>query len=58
MDNIINKEEKKLVGEIINELENNPNEDGSISPNIMHWIEKKQSQLRRKYLSILTSQDE
>jgi len=38
------------VKEIINELESNPNEDGSTSPNIQHWIEKKQSQLRKKML--------
>jgi len=35
---------------IINDLETNPNEDGSTSPNIQHWIERKQSQLKRKYL--------
>ena len=33
--------------EIINELESNPNPDGSISPNIQHWIEAKQAQLRK-----------
>jgi len=38
-------EEQK--GEIIRELESNPNEDGSISPNIQHWIERKQAQLRK-----------
>lgn len=38
---------KELVEEIINELESNPNEDGSISPNIQHWIEHKQTQLRK-----------
>ena len=32
---------------LINELESNPNEDGSISPNIQHWIESKQRQLRK-----------
>ena len=44
---------KKLIQaieEVINELESNPNEDGSTSPNIQHWIEKKQSQLRKKYI--------
>ena len=35
---------------IINELESNPNEDGSISPNIQHWIEQKQIQLRNKFI--------
>lgn len=36
--------------EIINELGSNPNDDGSISPNIQHWIEHKQMQLRKKFL--------
>ena len=36
-----------VIEEVINELESNPNEDGSISPNIQHFIEKKQSQLRK-----------
>ena len=40
------------VKEIISELESNPNEDGSISPNIQHWIEKKQTQLKSKFLKI------
>ncbi|MBI4092181.1 MAG: hypothetical protein HY427_03195 [Candidatus Levybacteria bacterium] len=35
--------------QIIQELETNPNEDGSVSPNIQHWIEKKQSQLRKLF---------
>ena len=35
---------------IIAELESNPNEDGSISPNIQHWIEQKQLQLKKKFL--------
>ena len=42
------KEEE--VREVIAELETNPNPDGSISPNIQHWIEMKQTQLRNKYL--------
>ena len=37
---------KKIIDLFVNELEFNPNEDGSASPNIQHWIEKKQSQLR------------
>jgi hypothetical protein len=40
--------QKELIEEIINELESNPNPDGSQSPNIQHWIERKQSQLRNK----------
>lgn len=40
-----------MVKEIVNELESNPNEDGSASPNIMHFIEKKQSQIKSKFLS-------
>ena len=43
--------EKAVREEIINELESNPNSDGSISPNIQHWIEKKQAQLRQKFLT-------
>lgn len=39
-----------MVKEIINELESNPNEDGSATFNVPHWIEKKQSQLRKIYL--------
>ena len=34
---------------IVEGLESNPNEDGSISPNIQHWIEQKQIQLRKLY---------
>ena len=40
------KEEQERI---INELESNPNEDGSQSPNIQHWIEMKQLQLKTKY---------
>ena len=36
---------------IINELESNPNEDGSISPNLQHFIENKQSQLKKKFIN-------
>ena len=36
---------------IINELESNPNDDGSISPNLQHFIEKKQLQLRNKFIN-------
>jgi len=36
--------------QIINDLETNPNEDGSQSPNIQHWIEQKKIQLRNKYI--------
>lgn len=46
------EEGEEKIEQIINDLESNPNEDGSESPNIMHWIEQKQAQLRRKYLSI------
>lgn len=42
IENLLSQQRK----EIINELESNPNEDGSISPNIQHWIESKQRQLR------------
>lgn len=42
--------DQRLVEEIINELESNPNSDGSISPNIPHWIERKKAQLKAKYL--------
>ena len=42
--------DEELVKEIINELTSNPNEDGSQSPNIQHFIEKKQSQIRRKFI--------
>jgi len=42
---------KQAVEKIINELEINPNPDGSISPNIQHWIEAKQIQLRAKFLT-------
>lgn len=38
-----------LLSEIIDELESNPNENSSASPNIQHFIEKKQSQLSKKY---------
>ena len=31
---------KEDVERIIDELESNPNEDGSVSPNIQHFIEK------------------
>ena len=36
---------------IINELESNPNDDGSISPNLQHFIENKQSQLKKKFIN-------
>ena len=38
---------QEAVEKIIDELESNPNPDGSISPNIQHWIESKQIQLRQ-----------
>jgi len=41
---------QELIKQIINELESNPNSDGSVSPNIQHWIEQKQAQLRRIFL--------
>lgn len=43
-------EKENLVKEIIDSLEDNPNEDGSTSPNIQYHIEKLQSMLRKKYL--------
>lgn len=46
---LLDSHSQKLVSELINELESNPNEDGSTSPNLQHWIEKKQSQLRKLY---------
>lgn len=44
-------EEAKQEGamEVIQELTSNPNPDGSISPNIQHWIEQKQIQLKTKF---------
>ena len=33
------------IEKAVDELGSNPNEDGSISPNIQHWIEQKQAQL-------------
>lgn len=39
-----------LIGKVIDDLEENPNLDGSQSPNIPHWIEAKKKQLRDKYL--------
>ena len=48
---IYNVNVTSLVEEIINELESNPNKDGSISPNIQHFIEQKKSQLRKKFLT-------
>lgn len=46
---MIEEDRRKVAEEIINELESNPNEDDSISPNIQHWIEQKKIQLRKKY---------
>ena len=43
----ITQSQLAVIEEVINELESNPNEDGSISPNIQHFIEKKQTQLRK-----------
>ena len=43
----ITQSQLAVIEEVINELESNPNEDGSISPNIQHWIEHKQTQLRK-----------
>jgi len=36
-----------LATEMINELKSNPNPDGSESPNIQHWVERKQTQLKK-----------
>lgn len=41
------------VMDIIGELDSNPNQDGSVSPNIQHWIEQKRFQLNRMYLTPL-----
>jgi len=38
---------KRYAELIVRELESNPNKDGSISPNIQHWVEQKQEQLRK-----------
>lgn len=38
---------KEAIEKIIDELETNPNEDGSVSPNLQHWIERKKIQLRK-----------
>jgi hypothetical protein len=40
----------KIIRRLIEDLETNPNSDGSQSPNIPHWIESKQQQLRDKWL--------
>ena len=37
---------KDLLQSVVDELGSNPNEDGSQSPNIQHWIEQKQMRLR------------
>lgn len=47
----LQQEIAKAREEIINELGSNPNEDGSVSPNIQHWIEAKTAQLKRMYLT-------
>jgi hypothetical protein len=39
--------QKEMMEDVVAELETNPNPDGSISPNIQHWIERKQSQIRQ-----------
>ena len=46
-EDILDKFEALVIEEVINKLETNPNPDGSISPNIQHWIEAKQRQLRK-----------
>ena len=45
---LINENDNNIK-KIINELGSNPNEDGTPSPNIQHWIEKKQIQLKNFY---------
>lgn len=40
----------QLLQELIDTLDTNPNPDGSESPNLQHWIERKKSELRDKYL--------
>jgi hypothetical protein len=47
----LDAKERETAQDIINDLESNPNQDGSISPNIQHWIEQKQAQLKRKYFN-------
>ena len=49
----LRQDREKLVERIINELESNPNEDGSTSPNIQHWIEHKQMKLRKQFINII-----
>ncbi len=44
------KARQEAAQAIINDLDTNPNPDGSISPNIMHWVERKQMELKAKYL--------
>ena len=46
VDRLINVRTKDLLQSVIDNLGSNPNEDGSQSPNIQHWIEQKQIQLR------------
>lgn len=41
----------EAVIDIISELDSNPNQDGSVSPNIQHWIEQKRFQIKRIYLT-------
>lgn len=43
---LLDQQRSEIVNDIINELESNPNSDGTISPNLQHWIEAKQSQLK------------
>ncbi len=38
---------KEMLEMVIDELESNPNKDGSVSPSIQHWIERKQMQFRK-----------
>jgi hypothetical protein len=43
---LISSYTKDLLQAFIDDLGSNPNEDGSQSPNIQHWIEQKQIQLK------------
>lgn len=45
---LLSQTRTEAIKECIDELESNPNPDGSISPNIQHWIERKKIQLKKK----------
>ncbi|MEI6532480.1 MAG: hypothetical protein WCO06_01430 [Candidatus Roizmanbacteria bacterium] len=45
LNEVIDLLKKQILQAFINELESNSNKDGSISPNLQHWIESKKIQL-------------